>query len=132
MRADKAKSISKVAEILINNPLLSEREIAEETWLGNWTVNRAKQQLEQIGAKNEDIIRITDTDKIAIELAQRIIIQSLEKHVEKSEASWWLWLQEALQASWLAKESTARYSLFRWNATDNEWGLKWIDSIDIL
>ena len=132
MRADKAKSISKVAETLVNNPLLSEREIAEETWLGNWTVNRAKQQLEQIGAKNEDIIQITDTDKKAIQLAQRIVIQSLEKHVELSEASGWLDLQEALKASWLAKESTARYSLFRGNATDEQWGLKWIDSIDIL
>jgi hypothetical protein len=29
MRADKKKSLSKVAEIAINNPTLSEREIAE-------------------------------------------------------------------------------------------------------
>jgi hypothetical protein len=37
-----------------------------------------------------------------------------------------------VEISQVLKESTARYSLFRWNATDNEWGLKQIESIDIL
>lgn len=125
MRTDKAKNIAKVTEVLVNNPLLTVREVADETWISKSSVaNYINEDLDKIGQKSKDIIEITEKDKEAIKLAQRIIIQSLEKHVEKSEASWWLWLQEALQASWLAKESTARYSLFRWNATDEQGWMK--------
>lgn len=125
MQKDKQKRLSIVTKELLKDPLATTREIEEKTWISKSTVaNYISNDLDTIGQKNKDIIEITDIDKQAIKLAQRIIIQSLEKHVEKSEASGWLWLQEALQASWLAKESTARYSLFRWSATDNEWWLK--------
>jgi hypothetical protein len=40
-------------------------------------------------------------------------------------------LREAKTASEIAKESTARYSLFRWSATDSEWGLKETVTIEI-
>jgi hypothetical protein len=36
-----------------------------------------------------------------------------------------------VEISQVIKESTARYSLFRWNATDNEWGLKETVTIEI-
>jgi hypothetical protein len=48
-----------------------------------------------------------------------------------SEAAWWLDMNEALRAAWLAKEATARFTLFRWNATDGEGWLKTIDNIII-
>jgi hypothetical protein len=37
-----------------------------------------------------------------------------------------------VEISQVIKESTARYSLFRWNATDSQGWLKWIDNIDIV
>jgi hypothetical protein len=43
--------------------------------------------LDKVGQKSEDIIKITDKDKKAIQLAQVIIEQSLEKYVEMSEAA---------------------------------------------
>lgn len=124
MRADKAKNIAKVAKVALKEPLLTRDKIAEKAWVSQGTASNVLKELDETWRKSEDIIQITDTDKKAIELAQRIIIQSLEKHVELSEASWGLDLQEALKASWLAKESTARYSLFRWDATDKQGGLK--------
>lgn len=126
MRADKKKSLSKVAKIAIKNPTLSEREIAWLAWVSNWTAHNMVKELEQAWAKNDDIIRITNKDKKAIELAQIIIEQSLERYVEQSESSWWLEMAEALRAAWLAKEATARFTLFRWDVTDDNWGLKTI------
>lgn len=125
MRVDKAKNIAKVAKTLLENPLQSVREVASETWVSKSSVaNYINDELDKIGQKNKDIINITDVDKRIIEKAQIIIEHAIDKHIEKSEASGWLSLQEALQASWLAKESTARYTIFRWNATDEQWGLK--------
>lgn len=43
--------------------------------------------MDETGRKSPDIVRITTKDKKAIELAQIIIEQSLEKYVEMSEAS---------------------------------------------
>lgn len=132
MRADKAKSLSKVKKALAINPLLTDREIANDTGIGKSTVNRAIKEMGQLGTKDENIVKITDTDREIIEKAQIIVIESLDKHIELSQAWGWLSLQEALQASNLAKESTARYSLFRWSATDNSgwlndiWTILWM------
>ncbi len=132
MRADKKANIAKVAKVAIKEPLLTRDEIAEKAWVWAWTASRALLELDETGRKSPDIVKITTKDKKAIELAQIIIEQSLEKYVEMSEAAWWLDMNEALRAAWLAKEATARYTLFWGNATDSEWGLKWIESIDIL
>lgn len=121
MRADKAKNIAKVAKVALKEPLLSRDEIAEKAWVWAWTASRALAELDETGRKSPDIIRITNKDKKAIELAQTIIEQSLEKYVEMSEAAWWLDMNEAIRAASLAKEATARYSLFWWDATDKDW-----------
>lgn len=132
MRSDKARNIAKVAKVALKNPLASRDEIAEKAWVWAWTASRALSELDETGRKSPDIIKITTKDKKAIELAQIIIEQSLEKYVEMSEAAWWLDMNEAIRAASLAKEATARYTLFWWDATDKEWGLKNIDNIDIL
>jgi hypothetical protein len=36
-----------------------------------------------------------------------------------------------VELSQVLKESTARYSLFRWSATDEQWGLKETVTIEI-
>lgn len=41
MRTDKAKNTAKVLKEIVKEPLQTEREIAEKTWLWNWTVHRA-------------------------------------------------------------------------------------------
>lgn len=125
MRADKAKSLSEVKKILVTTPLATDREIAEETWLWKSTVNRAIQEMGQAGAKDANIIKITDADLWIVTIGQLEIERRLKDKEELKQ-------MRTVEISQVIKESTARYSLFRWNATDNEWGLKWIDSIDIL
>lgn len=133
MRVDKIKKLSSVSTEIAKNPLSTVREIAEETWVSKSTVaNYINEDLDKLGQKDKNIIIITDTDKRIIEKSQIIIEQAIDKHIEKSEASGWLSLQEALQASWLAKESTARYTIFRWTATDEQWGLKQPTAINIV
>ena len=124
MRVDKAKNIAKVAKVVLENPLASQREIAEETDVWLWTVNRIRQELERNGTKDERILWITDTDLSILTIGQREIERRLNDKTEVEK-------MRTVEISQVIKESTARYSLFRWNATDNEWGLKETVTIEI-
>ena len=73
-RADADKNKLKVAKELLKNPLQTEREIVESTWLGKWTVHRQKKELEKNGAKDDRIKGLLDWD---MEILQ--IIQSQKK-----------------------------------------------------
>lgn len=126
MRADKKRNIAKVAKVALEEPLLTEREIAEKAWVWNGTVNRVKKELEQNGAKDWRIIWITDKDIENIELMQGVLNSKIQDKEEMSQTRIW----ELAQAM---REATARYTLFRGKATDNEGGLKTIiDSVTIL
>lgn len=122
MRADKATNIAKVAKTLLENPLQTEREIAEKVWIGNWTVNRVKQELEQNGAKDPRILWLTDEDFVLMEDIQKEKKRRLQEADNINNRDLDTWEQTA----------TKRYSLFRWNATDEQGGLKWIQNIDIV
>jgi hypothetical protein len=125
MRTDKAKNIAKVAKTLLENPLQTEREIADGIDIWKSSVNRLKNELGQIGAKDDRIIWITDTDLSILTIGQREIERRLndKEEIEK---------MRTVEISQVIKESTARYSLFRWNATDEQGGLKGIENIDIV
>lgn len=117
MRADKAKNIAKVAKVALKNPLASQREIADEANVWLWTANRIKQELEQNGTKDERIIWITDKDLSILTIGQREIERRLNDKDEVEK-------MRTVEISQVIKESTARYSLFRGNATDEQWWLK--------
>lgn len=116
-RADKKKSIDKVAASLAKNPLQTEREIAKDTWLGNGTVNRAKKEVEQIGAKDDRIQALTDKDFDCI----RLWVEEINRRLSDKEE---LRSMKATEISQVIKENTARYTLFKWNVTDDQWGMK--------
>ena len=116
MRTDKAKNIAKVAKVVLENPLASQREIADEANVWLWTANRIKQELEQNGTKDERILWITDTDLSILTIGQREIERRLNDKAEVEK-------MRTVEISQVIKESTARYSLFRWDATDKEGGL---------
>ena len=122
MRVDKAKNISKVAKELLENPLQTERELANNLWIWAWTVNRAKQELEQNGAKDDRIIWLTDKDFELMKQIQEVKFKRLQEDEQINNNDLDKWENTAVK----------RYSLFRWSATDKEWGLKQIESIDIL
>ena len=136
MRVDKQKNIKALKTELLKNPLQTEEELAKKIWIARWSVNRLKDEMSEIvtNAKNSDIVEITDEDKFIIQMSQALSRHSLWTIINKlyEDPSYVLELREAKTASEIAKESTARYSLFCWSATDEQWGLKQIDSIDIL
>lgn len=136
MRVDKAKNIKALKNELLKNPLQTEEELWKKLWIARWSVNRLKEEMSEIvtNAKNSDIVDITDEDKFIIQMSQALSRHSLWTIINKldEDPTYVLELREAKTASEIAKESTARYSLFRWSATDKDWGLKGIESIDIL
>lgn len=136
MRVDKAKNIKALKNELLKNPLQTEEELWKKLWIARWSVNRLKEEMSEIvtNAKNSDIVEITDEDKFIIQMSQALSRHSLWTIINKldEDPTYVLELREAKTASEIAKESTARYSLFRWSATDKEWWLKGIESIDIL
>lgn len=114
MRTDKKKSLAKVASVALAEPLLNQREIAEKAWVWLWTVNRALNDLEQAGTKDERIVWLIDWDFKIMQKIQEIKAKRL-------------WTDEQINNSDLDKwEQTAvkRASLFWWNATDEKWWLK--------
>lgn len=125
MRVDKQKNMWKVAKEVLKNPLQTDRELESKLDIWKSTVNRIKQEMGQIGAKDPRIIAVTDKDMENILEMQRVVTEKIRDKDEMSKTRIW----ELAQAM---REATARYSLFRWNATDNEWWLKNIDSIEIL
>lgn len=125
MRADKAQSLAKVMEEKLIDPLASQRDIAERTGLSVGNVNDKLNELEQSEIKDPKILLITNTDLSIVTLGQSEIDRRLK---DKEE----LWKMRTVEISQVIKESTARYSLFKWDATDREWGLKNVDTIDIL
>lgn len=125
MRVDKAKNTWSVWKSILTNPLKTDREIAEELWIWKSSVNRAKKELGQIGAKDKEILDICKTDLSIVKLWQAEIERRLSEKEELEK-------MRTVEISQVIKENTARYSIFKWDATDKEWGLKNIDQIDIL
>lgn len=117
MRADKKKNISKVATALLQEPLLDQREIADKTGLWLWTVNRALDEVEQNGTKDVDIIYITEKDKNVVKLW----VAEIERRFQNPEEIQAMAMRDIVQAT---AESTKRYTIFKWDITDKDWGMK--------
>lgn len=122
MRTDKEINHNKVAKDVLLNPLKTQRDRAEDLWLGKTTIQEHLQEVK--ATKDDRIISVTDKDLSIVEKWQRIIDNRLSDEEEIAK-------MRTVEISQVIKESTARYSLFRWSATDNEWWLKSIDSIVI-
>lgn len=125
-RSDKLKNRAKVIKATLKNPLKSQREIAKQVWVSNGTVANVQKELEQSWATKDDrILWICDADLEIIKLWQKIIQDKLndKKTVKKMRAS---------EVSQVIAENTRRYTLLRWNATDeNGWIKKVLVNVSI-
>lgn len=126
IRSDKAKNIAKVAAARAKNPLWSTREIGKEVWLDNKSVSRLDKELPQIATKTDDpkinktittINEIISKDLEIVDLWVRILRQRLEVAEWDSKA---MSTRDVISAT---DVSAKRYSLFKWNATNDEGGL---------
>lgn len=116
-RADKRRNIDKVAAALVKDPLASTREVAQMAGVSNATVSRRQEEVKQSVTKDPRILSITDTDLEILTLGQREIARRM-KTAEELEK------MRTVEISSVAKESAARYTIFRGAATDNEGALK--------
>lgn len=117
MRSDKAKNIDKIASALVVDPLATAREIEQMTWISKSTVATHKNNLDKIGQKDPRIIALTDKDLQIVIKAQEIINNKLnDEELVKT--------MNIRDISTVAKDSSARYSIFRWDITDTMWWMK--------
>lgn len=116
-RTDKRRNIDKIASALVVDPLATTREIEEMTWVSKSTVATHKANLDKIGQKDPRIVALTDKDLEIVTKAQEIINNKLnDEELVKT--------MNIRDISTVAKDSSARYSIFRWDITDTMWWLK--------
>lgn len=116
-RLDKKRNIDKIAAAILANPLATVREIAEMTGISKSTVAEhiKSDEVGLAGAKDDRIISLTDKDYNILEKIQEIKLSKLTTKPEDISNS---------DIDKRDNTATKRYSLFRWDATDKEWGLK--------
>ena len=116
-RSDKLRNRAKVIKATLQNPLASQREIAKQQWVSHETVNRVQKEMWQTVTKDDRILWICEADLAIIKLWQKIIADKLndKKYVKKMRAS---------EVSQVIAENTKRYSLFKWDATDEQGWIK--------
>lgn len=121
-RVDAQKNKAKIVKEILKDPLKTQREIAKETWLWKTTVQEHKKSLKT--TKDDRIIGICDKDIDIVRLSQKEIERRLLDNEEKKKIS-------ARDISSIAKDSSARYTIFRWEITDESGWLKSIQDMTL-
>lgn len=117
-RVDKRKNVWKVAEVLAKDPNKTEREIAEEVWISNWTAHNARKELEQTWAKDPTIAYIVGSAKSRIQRVSWIFDRYIDQIEEKDKLD----NRDIALAKDIVKDDMARVSVFGWDITDpNGW-----------
>lgn len=114
VRWDKKRNLDKVAASLAKNPLATARELEKDLGIGSSTANRARKELAQNGTKDDRIINLTEWDFILMRAIQE---RKCERLLNKKER-----VSDHDLNNW-DKEAKWRYTLFRWDVTDKEWGV---------
>lgn len=117
-RVDKVKNKAKVIAELANNPLWTQREIAEWAWVSLWTANAHISEVEQNWTKSLVIEEIINRDTQIMQEWQKIILEKM-KSGEISN-------RDVISAidTW-----AKRYTIFKWSATDKDWWLRSIQDL---
>lgn len=123
-RTDKKLNRKKVLVALAKNPKATQREISKETNMSIGAVNSHMDEVEKSEhIKDERVEKVLRKDKEIVELAQDIIMNDLRTEKQRIENEEERKLN-ALSVNQLAKDSTARYTLFKWDVTDKSGWLK--------
>lgn len=119
MRSDKEKNAAKIMAEVAKDPLASQRDIAERVWTSVSTVNDHIKDIPKSN-KSEHIETILKKDLQIVNLAQQILQDRLEAKPDDIST------RDIISS---ADVSAKRYSLFKWDATDKNWGIKDVTSI---
>ncbi len=122
VRIDKIKNEAKVVKSILKNPLKTQREIAEETWVSKTTVFNKLNNIGQTLSKAPSIEEICKQDIENVKLWQTILNKRLKETPDD------LRVNDIVQ---ILAEGTKRYTLFKGNATDSQWWLKSINELPI-
>jgi len=121
----KPKNVWKVAEILIENPNATQREIAKKAKLAQNTVIKAKEELSQNWTKDKEIAYIVSSAKLRLQRISNI----KDRYIDQLELSDDLWTKEVDLANKLWQEDIKLVTVLWWDVTDKDWWLK--QSIEI-
>jgi len=114
-RADKIKTQAKVIGAIISDPLADQRTIAKKAWVSKTSVHNHLKDIDQTWPKSLAIDNIIKKDVEIVNLAQAELQRRLEEDPKKIST------KDIISAG---DVSAKRYSLFKWKATDEEWGLE--------
>ena len=116
-RSDRRKTVEKVAAAVLKKPRGNVRELAKIAGIDPTTVARIKKsgELPQSATKDDRILTITNNDAEIVTHSQRHILREIRKEIVDIPAK---------DLSTIAKDSAARYMLFRGEATDEHGGAK--------
>lgn len=118
MRVDAQKNLKKVAEVVLKEPLATEREIAKKAGVSKGTVGNMLGELGQGGKldRTKAIVAIEETDLRLVSLAQSKAEEWLDMLNEPKR-------EDVAVANQVARESQKRYSMLSGDATDETGGL---------
>lgn len=115
-RWDKEKTEDIVATYYAKNPYATVRQAAKDLNISKSTVAEYRKELDNVGQKDERILYLTDRDMEIIMMWQDLIKEKLNNKKVTDKLN-------PRDISTVIKDSSQRYTLFRGNATDDEWGL---------
>ncbi len=120
IRTDKLKNKAKIIKEVLKNPLQSQREIAENTWL--WKTTVQEHLLDIKATKDDRILWVCEKDFEIVKLWQAIIEERLRDKTETDK-------MRTFEIAQTIEKSEKRYMLFKWDATDKDWWMKQPDVI---
>lgn len=84
-RKDKLQNKAKVVKSLAKNPSQTQREVAKDTWLANWTIHNQMKDIEQTWAESKIMDRVLEMDDKIMDLANQITLQKIINEAPKNE-----------------------------------------------
>ena len=123
MRKDKLKNKITIVKEVVKNPLATQDEIVEKTWLWKGTVNRNMQELGETGLESDIMDKVLQMDDQIMELANQITLQKIIDEAPKNKDGTInvsaLSLVDVKLIWDYANNSTKRKAIFgKWDKTD--------------
>lgn len=122
-RVDKTKNKIKVIKELLRDPLQTEREIAKKANISKSSAHNHTKELGQNWPKSNVIDDIIKKDAEIVKLVQDELKKRIKDNPTKVST-------RDIISAW--DVSAKRYTIFKWNVTDEEWWLKELSDIKII